>query len=78
MSKIQTKLWILYDERAIIEGTEEASVLVSCDSLSEAWQYLNDTFGSGAIFEYDINGKELINGLMVGWRSGNRKWKLTK
>jgi hypothetical protein len=63
------KVWIVYDGRASGGDTEDAAVLVSCQSLREARQYVREDFTNGCIFEYDLVGEhgkqEAINERMV-------------
>lgn len=55
------RLWILYDSRACGDsGTDDASVLVSCQSNKEAKSYKGD-FGSMACYSYEIKGKNLVD-----------------
>ena len=69
------KAWIVYDERGILDP-DEAAVLVSCESLKEAWSYLRKDFGNGCIYEYDVTpGNELVNESLVGWRSRGEEWR---
>ena len=60
------KLWVIYDERAILEGTDEATVLVSAQSWKEAQRDARDfalDYGCVVIYEYDVKPgtNELIN-----------------
>lgn len=69
------KAFIVYDERGIL-APEDAAVLVSCDSLKEAWRYVRRDFGSGAIYEYDVTAeRELVNEALVGWRADGQEWE---
>ena len=55
-------LWILYDERAHTEGTDDACVFVTCNSMIEVMGYVDD-FQNPAVFRYDIvkrDGKDLL------------------
>jgi len=55
------KMWILYDGRACGNaGTDDASVLVACDSAKEADVYKGD-YGSMACYSYDIVDGKLVN-----------------
>ncbi len=54
------KMYILYDGRACAGDSDEASVLVACDSNEEAKSYKGE-YGQMACFSYDISGKDLIN-----------------
>lgn len=57
------KLWVVYDERAAGGDTDDAIVLESCSSLSEA---MNRAL-AGIVFEYDVVGKnELVNQTLLG------------
>lgn len=53
--------WILYDGRAMADqGTDDAMVLVACDSEKEASDYKGD-FGDMACYSYDLTSKnELV------------------
>ena len=52
----QTRTYILYDARAIAEGTDNASVLVACESNREAKSY-RGMFGAMACYSYaDADG----------------------
>lgn len=58
------RLWILYDSRACGGvGTDNAVVLVACDSNKEAQSYKGE-YGSMACYSYKIekrsNGKEYL------------------
>ena len=54
-------MYIIYDGRAIYGDTDDASVLVACDSLEEARGYKGD-FGDGCvIYSYDEKDELLIN-----------------
>lgn len=69
------KAFILYDQRGI-QNPDDAAVLVSCNSLSEAWSYLRRDFGDGAIYEYDITpDSKLVNEALVGWRENGKEWR---
>ena len=53
--------YILYDSRACgVQGTEDACVLVSCESDEEAQSHKGD-FGSMACYSYEIKGNELVD-----------------
>jgi hypothetical protein len=57
-------LYIVYDGRARYDE-DEATVLVSCDTLEEAKGRCPE-FGDCVVFEYDIAGEStLINGRLV-------------
>lgn len=55
------KLFIIYDERAMLEGTDEACVLCCANSLKEARRDVREMFPRGVIYEYDTQGQELVN-----------------
>ena len=56
------KLFLVYDARACgNQGTQDAQVMVSCNSLKEARSYRGDFGTMAAIYSYDTNDKELIN-----------------
>ena len=50
----ERRLYVLYDDRACgAQGTEDATVLVSCESEEEALSYRGD-FGPMACYSYAI------------------------
>lgn len=54
------RLYIVYDGRAI-DNTDDAAVMVTCDSLKEARSYKGD-FGDGCvIWSYAKKGEELVD-----------------
>ncbi len=54
-----SRTYILYDGRACgAAGTEDASVLVACDSNREAKSYKGD-YGQMACYSYAVNGDQL-------------------
>ncbi len=55
------KLFIIYDERAVLGETDDAAVLCTAKSLKEARQDVRTMFPRGAIFSYDVQGEELVN-----------------
>lgn len=55
-----TRLYILYDGRAEFEGTENASVQVTADSLAEAEEYAGE-FGDSVCYSYDQSGEALTD-----------------
>lgn len=59
------KLWVIYDERAILGGTDDAAVLESCGSLQDVrrstWDGHRDPLG--AVYEYDVVPKDGQNWL---------------
>ncbi len=55
------KLFIVYDERAMLDGTDEAAVLCTAQSLKEARRDVRTMFHRGVIFSYDTKGEELVN-----------------
>jgi hypothetical protein len=58
---MKTRAWILYDERACnAQGTDEATVLVACDSETEAVSYKGE-FGAMACYSYAVHGKTLTD-----------------
>lgn len=60
-NKAQEKWYIVYDERAIIMDTEDASVMVACESLEEARSYRGQFGLRCAIYSYDVDGEDLVN-----------------
>lgn len=57
----QKKLFVVYDGRAILSDTDDASVVVVCDSLQKARREAKG-HGECAIYEYDVAaGDELVN-----------------
>ena len=59
--KDDRRIYILYDGRACNNvGTEDASVLVTCESNNEAKGYKGD-FGMMACYSYKLDGKNLTN-----------------
>ena len=54
------RIYIIYDGRAI-DNTDEAAVMVTCDSLKEARSY-KGAFGNGCIvWSYTKQGKKLTD-----------------
>lgn len=60
--------WILYDGRAELGDTDDASVLEAFSSRRDLKQNLYTWKGhDGVLFEYDVqNGNELVNERMIG------------
>jgi len=55
------RVYILYDGRASdAMGTDEASVLVACESDEEALSYRGE-YGGMSCYSYDEDGSNLIN-----------------
>lgn len=66
-----SKFFVLYDGRARIEGTEEATVLTTANSAEEARAERADGIVDGFLYyeesiwaEYDLHGKKLVNEVM--------------
>lgn len=59
--KEQEKLYVIYDERAMLGDTDDAQVLCTAHSLKEAKRDCRTMFPRGVIYEYDVHGKELVN-----------------
>ena len=60
MARRRRKLYIVYDGRACgDQGTDDAMVMVSCDSLEEARSY-NGDYGQVAIYSYDIYARNQL------------------
>lgn len=54
--------WILYDGRAVAgRGTDDAQVLVCCDSDREARSYAGDFGSEMACYSYRIVGDQLVD-----------------
>lgn len=51
------RMFVIYDERAILEGTMEASVLCTARTLEEARRDVRTMFPRGVIYQYDIQPK---------------------
>lgn len=66
-----SKLFVIYDGRAIDGNTEDASVYCCADSLKEAKRDVREMFPDGVIFSYDTapDGKTLINERQETWGS---------
>jgi hypothetical protein len=60
----QRRMWILYDERARGGCTDDAAVLVACDSKREARRFVRD-WPRCAVYRYDVlkfeDTNELVN-----------------
>lgn len=56
------KTWILYDGRACggLSSTDDAAVLVACDSNKEAKSYKGQ-YGTMACYSYKHKGRELVD-----------------
>ncbi len=54
-------LFVIYDERAMLEGTDDAAVLCTAHSLKEAQRDCRTMFPRGVIYQYDVQGNELVN-----------------
>jgi hypothetical protein len=63
---VRKKRWILYDARAHGGNTEEAQVHCTASSLKEAKRDKREMFPDAAIYEYDVQGDELVNETYVG------------
>lgn len=57
------KLFIIYDARATYD-VDKATCLCTADTLKEAKEDCED-YGESCVFEYDVDGKYIINGEMV-------------
>ena len=58
----EEKLYAVYDERAILQGTENAICMVACDSLEEARDYKGEYGKKCPVYSYDIKkGNKLVN-----------------
>lgn len=72
-AKTPEKLFVIYDERALTEGTDEAIVLCTAGTLKEARRDVRTMFPRGAIYEYDVvNNNELVNERFVEMPCLNR------
>ena len=59
---MKRKTYLLYDGRAVLDGTDEAAVLTVSKTLKEARRDARDGYGECAIYEYDVTPEgELIN-----------------
>jgi hypothetical protein len=63
------KLYVIYDDRALLIDTDDCAVLESCSSLADVRR--SDFDGQhgplGVVFEYDVeNGNELVNEQYLG------------
>ena len=56
----EQRTYILYDSRACGGDTEDASVLVCCESNREACEYKGD-YGPMACFSYRRDGRNLVD-----------------
>lgn len=54
------RLWIVYDKRALLFGTDNAQVLVTCGTEEEAWGYAED-FPGCPVYSYDQSGEFLAD-----------------
>ena len=54
-------LFIIYDERALLEGPDEASVLCTARSLREARRDVRTMVPRGVIYRYDDVHHQLVN-----------------
>jgi hypothetical protein len=52
------KLYVIYDERAMLEGTDEASVCCTASTLKEAQRDCRTMFPRGVIYRYDVREEE--------------------
>lgn len=66
MATAKEKLYVAYDARAHYMDEDDCSVLVATDSLGEAKATCKE-YGGGVVFEYELKGKEAINGKAVAW-----------
>lgn len=55
------QLFLIYDERAMLEGTHRAVVLCTAKTLAEARHDVQTMFERGVIYRYDTQGDELVN-----------------
>lgn len=56
-----SRLFILYDEWAMLEGTDEATVLCTANSLKEAKRDVRTMFPNAVIFSYANDGNQLVD-----------------
>ena len=63
MSREPKKKYLLYDVRALVMGTDAATVLTVSDTLKEARRDAGDGYGECHIYSYDVDEstRELIN-----------------
>ena len=67
------KKYLLYDDRAVTEGTDDLNVLTVSSTLHEARRDARDFGFPCAIFEYDVRGDELINEQFVELASSDSR-----
>lgn len=64
MTEKPKKLFVIYDERVMLApkmSTDDATVLCTASSLTEAERDVDQMFPRGVIFSYDTKGDELVN-----------------
>ena len=63
MSRAPKRKYLLYDRRALLQGTDEATVLTVSNTLKEARRDAGDGYGECHIYEYDVDEstRELTN-----------------
>jgi hypothetical protein len=79
-----TTVYVIYDERAVLQGTDEACVLESCGSLREVTRSDFDGRAAvdGAVYEYDLRTREggdpeAVNERFVGMVSAVKRGEAT-
>ena len=61
MPETQEKMYVVYDERALTEGTDNAAVMVACGNLKEARSYARKYGRTCPVYSYDVIGDDLEN-----------------
>lgn len=67
------KVFVIYDERAMLGSTDEASVCCTARSLKEAKRDVRTMFPRGVIYSYDVQGEELVNEQFEAFPAGGRQ-----
>ena len=57
----EKRLYIIYDGRAISGDTDDAAVMVACESLKEALSYKGDFGGDCVLYSYREDGNNLVD-----------------
>ena len=67
------RLYIIYDGRAAFGDTDDATVMVACDSVDECWSYLGDFGDDCVVYSYLESGNDLIDERFEFILSGDEK-----
>ena len=59
--KMSKRLYVVYDERAILGDTDDAAVMVTCDSVKECMTCAGDFGVHCAVYSYAKKGNELVD-----------------